>query len=79
MIKLKSELPGPPRPRRARYLLPLLLLVPVAALVEEHWRGHWELQSWKYTMTTKGEVFDPPNFGRRLILTAWNSQTCWPR
>jgi hypothetical protein len=59
MIKLKSESPGPPRHRRAQWLLPLLLLVPVAALVEEHWRGHWELQSWKHEMVAKGEIFDP--------------------
>jgi hypothetical protein len=58
MIKFKSEIQLPPRRHRARWLLPLLLLVPVAALVEERWRGHWELQSWKHDMAAKGEIFD---------------------
>jgi hypothetical protein len=58
MIKFKSEIQLPPRRHRARWLLPLLLLVPVVALVEEHWRGHWELQSWKHDMAAKGENFD---------------------
>jgi hypothetical protein len=58
MIKFKSEIQLPPRRRRARWLLPFFLLVPLIALVEEHWRGHWELQNWKHNMTAKGEVFD---------------------
>ena len=59
MIKFKSEMERSPRRHRAWWLLPLLLLLPAAALVEEHWRGHWELQSWKHKMTAKGEMFDP--------------------
>src|SRR5208283_4192706 len=30
-----------------------------AALVEEHWRGHRELERWKQNMAAKGEIFDP--------------------
>ena len=59
MIRFKSEMPPPPRLHRVWWLLPLLLLVPVAALIEEHWRGHWELESWKHNMMAKGEILDP--------------------
>jgi hypothetical protein len=58
MIKLKSEMERSPRRHRVWWLLPLLLLAPVAALVEEHWRGHWVLQNWNHNMTAKGEIFE---------------------
>lgn len=59
MIMLKSNPPKRPRRPRARWLLLLLLLAPVAGLVGERWRGQSALQSWKRKMAASGEIFEP--------------------
>ena len=58
MIRLKSEIETPPRQRHYSRLLVLLVLVPVAALVIERWRGQWALKVWKRQMAAKGEIFE---------------------
>ena len=71
MIKLTSEAETPSRRSRLPRLFVLLVLVAVAALVVERWRGQWALTSWKGHMTAKGEIFDakrlwPPPSARSL-------------
>ena len=61
MIKLKAELEmRPPWPRRHRLFSVVLLLVllVLAALLVERWRGQWALSRWKHRMAAKGEVFE---------------------
>ena len=58
MIKLKSDIETPRRQRHYSRLLVLLVLVPVAALVIERWRGQWALKVWKRQMAAKGEIFE---------------------
>jgi hypothetical protein len=71
MIKLKSATETPSRRSRLPRLFVLLVLVAVAALVIERWRGQWALKSWKGQMAAKGEIFDakriwPPPSARGL-------------
>jgi hypothetical protein len=58
MIRVKSDIETPRRQRRYSRLLVLLVLVPVAALVIERWRGQWALKVWKRHMAAKGELFE---------------------
>ena len=50
----------PPWPRRHRLFSVVLLLVllVLAALLVERWRGQWALSRWKHRMAEKGEVFE---------------------
>jgi hypothetical protein len=54
--KLKSAAPSRARPR-ARVLF-LLVLLSLAAVGVEHWRGQWALRAWKKEMSAKGEAFE---------------------
>src|ERR1700690_2541877 len=58
MIRLKSEIETPRRQRHYARLLVLLVLVPVAALVVERWRGQGALKVWKRQMAAKGKIFE---------------------
>jgi hypothetical protein len=54
-----ADVPPISRKRRLAQLLFLLLLVTLAALFVEHWRGERALREWKNEMAARGEIFDP--------------------
>jgi hypothetical protein len=56
---LKGDVPPVSRKRRLVQLFFLLLLVTLAALFVEHWRGERALQAWKIEMAVQGEILDP--------------------
>ena len=55
----KAERPPVSRPRRLGQILLLFLLVGLAALFVEHWRGERALRAWKERMIARGEILDP--------------------
>jgi hypothetical protein len=54
-----ADVPPVSRKRRLAQLILLLLLVTLAALFVEHWRGERALRAWKSEITAQGEIFDP--------------------
>lgn len=55
----QAERPPVSRRRRWAQLVCVLLLMTLAALFIEHWRGERALRAWKNEMTARGEIFDP--------------------
>jgi hypothetical protein len=54
-----ADVPPISRRRRFAQLLFLLLLMTLAALFVEHWRGERALRAWKNEMMAQGEILDP--------------------
>ena len=61
MVDFFKQPARPPvsRRRRLTQLVFVLLLLTLATLFIEHWRGERALRAWKIEMTARGEIFNP--------------------